>query len=308
MSFLFRAEGLVKSYGEVSALKGLDIGLEAGTITGLLGPDGAGKTTTMRLLTGLIRPDEGGVWLEGEDVTGERASSGRIGYMPQRFSLYPDLSVDENLKFYANLFGVRGSERRERTDRLLRFARLTEFRGRRAAALSGGMKQKLALACTLIHAPEVLLLDEPTTGVDPISRSELWEILRELRGGGTAILVSTPYMDEADRCDTVLVLQEGAVMDRGMPSELRSRFPHTIVEVEAEPLGRAAHLLEGVGWIGDVVPFGTRLHLTAASAEIDLEGLRGFLTGEGISVGGISVAEPSLEDVFVALAGGVESR
>lgn len=308
MSVLFRAEGLIKWYGEVCALEGLDIELETGTITGLLGPDGAGKTTTMRLLTGLIRPNEGEVWLGGEEVTGKRASSGRIGYMPQRFSLYPDLSVDENLKFYANLFGVRGSERRERTDRLLGFARLTEFRRRRAAALSGGMKQKLALACTLIHAPEVLLLDEPTTGVDPISRAELWKILNELRDGGAAILVSTPYMDEADRCDTVLVLQEGVVLDRGTPSELRSRFPHKIVEVEAEPLGRAAHLMEKVGWIGDVVPFGTRLHLTVASAEIDVESLRGFLSGEGIAVGRISVTEPSLEDVFVALAGGVESR
>lgn len=308
MSILFRAEGLTRWYGQVCALRGVDIELGSGTITGLLGPDGAGKTTTMRLLTGLIRPGEGRVWLGGEDVTGKRASSGRIGYMPQRFSLYADLSVDENLKFYANLFGIKGSERRERTDRLLGFARLTEFRRRRAAALSGGMRQKLALACTLIHAPEVLLLDEPTTGVDPISRVELWEILHELRDRGTAILVSTPYMDEADRCDSVLVLQEGVVMDRGTPSELRSRFPHTIVEVEAEPLGQAARLLEAIHWIEDVVPFGTRLHLTVPSGAADVEGVSEFLMEKGIKVGGISVTEPSLEDVFVALAGGVEAE
>ncbi len=306
MSIPLRAEGLSKSYGTIPALEGLDLELEAGTITGLLGPDGAGKTTTMRLLTGLILPDQGSVWLSAEEVTGRRASSGQIGYMPQRFSLYPDLSVDENLRFYARLFGVRGPVRRERTDRLLHFARLTEFRRRRAAALSGGMKQKLALACTLIHAPEVLLLDEPTTGVDPISRVELWEILTELRDGGTSILVSTPYMDEADRCDTVVILQEGKVLDRGSPAGLRSRFPDRILEVEAEPLGRAAKVLEEAQWVKDVVPFGTRLHLTMPTPETDPGRVRDLLEKEGIRVAVVAETEPSMEDVFVALIPGGE--
>lgn len=305
MRALFRAEGLTKSYGSVSALSGLDLELEEGTITGLLGPDGAGKTTTMRLLTGLIRADAGTVWLAGADVTGRRASSGRIGYMPQRFSLYADLSVDENLRFYAHLFGVRGNERRERTERLLRFARLEPFRRRRASALSGGMRQKLALCCTLIHAPEVLLLDEPTTGVDPISRVELWDILFDLRKEGTAILVSTPYMDEADRCDRIAVLREGSVLDRGTPDELRERFPHKIVELEAEPLEVAARTLDGVGAIADVVPFGTRLHLTLAAGDVDLSGVREALEQAGVTVRGMADTEPSLEDVFVALARGV---
>jgi len=302
LSALLRAEGLSKSYRSHLALKSLSLKLERGTITGLLGPDGAGKTTTMRLLTGLLRADEGTVWLGDEDVTGRRASSGRIGYMPQRFSLYPDLSVDENLRFYGKLFGVRREVRKERTERLLHFARLTEFRRRRAAALSGGMKQKLALACTLIHAPEVLLLDEPTTGVDPISRLELWEILGELRGGGTAMLVSTPYMDEADRCDSVVILQEGSVLDRGAPRELRSRFPHRILEVEAEPLGLASRTLEQVEWVRDVIPFGKRLHLTVPTEETGPEQIRTLLAEAGLKVKRIAETEPSLEDVFVALA------
>jgi ABC-2 type transport system ATP-binding protein len=247
------------------------------------------------------------VLLADEDVTGARASSGRIGYMPQRFSLYPDLSVDENLQFYANLFGVRGRERRHRTDQLLHFARLTPFRQRRAAALSGGMKQKLALACTLIHTPEILLLDEPTTGVDPISRVELWQILLELKEEGTTILVSTPYMDEADRCDEVLVLRDGVVLDRGTPEALRSRFPHRILEVEVRPVGRATRILEHFSWIGDVVPFGTRLHLTVESGREDLEEMRRALRDEGVEVGEVRTAAPSLEDVFVALATGADA-
>jgi ABC-2 type transport system ATP-binding protein len=224
--------------------------------------------------------------------------------MPQRFSLYSDLSVDENLRFYAHLFGVRRKERRERTERLLRFARLEPFRRRRASALSGGMKQKLALCCTLIHAPEVLLLDEPTTGVDPISRVELWDILFELRAEGTALLVSTPYMDEADRCDRIVVLREGSMLDRGTPEELRERFPHKIVELEAEPLEVAARTLEKESSIADVVPFGTRLHLTLAAGEVDLSGVQEALEQAGVTVSGMTDTEPSLEDVFVALARG----
>jgi ABC-2 type transport system ATP-binding protein len=227
--------------------------------------------------------------------------------MPQRFSLYPDLSVDENLKFYASLFGVRGRERRERTDQLLQFARLEPFRRRRAAALSGGMKQKLALCCTLIHTPGILLLDEPTTGVDPISRMELWQILFDLRGQGTTILVSTPYMDEADRCDEVIVLRDGEVLDRGTPAELRARFPHEILEIEVRPVGRATSILERFDWIGDVVPFGTRLHLTLRTGQADLEEMRAALREGGVEVGTTRTSQPSLEDVFVALASGAEA-
>jgi ABC-2 type transport system ATP-binding protein len=302
VTILLRSQGLSRSYGSLPALVDLDLELKKGEITGLLGPDGAGKTSAMRLLTGLIRPDRGTVWLGEEEVTGRRASSGRIGYMPQRFSLYPDLSVDENMRFYARVFGVPASLRKERSERLLHFARLTEFRRRRAAALSGGMKQKLALACTLIHAPEVLLLDEPTTGVDPISRIELWEILTDLREEGTTILVSTPYMDEADKCDFIVILQEGKALDRGTPAQLRERFPDQILEVEAEPLGRAARVMEESSLIKSVVPFGTRLHLTLPAGKMDVKSLVNLLNAEGVRTGEVTMTQPSLEDVFVALA------
>ncbi|MFO7768357.1 MAG: ABC transporter ATP-binding protein [bacterium] len=297
------ARGLGKRYGEAEALRGLDLELEPGTLTGLVGPDGAGKTTTMRLLTGLLMPDEGEVLLGGEDVTGRRARGGRIGYMPQRFSLYPDLSVSENLRFYAGLFGVRGSERRERTAGLLRFARLEEFTRRRAAALSGGMKQKLALACTLIHAPEVLLLDEPTTGVDPVSRVEFWDILHTLREEGTALLVSTPYMDEADRCSRVIVLREGRVLDRGTPEELRDRFPHAVLEAEVRPMQKALGLLDATEWVRDAVPFGGRIHVTVERGESSPERIRRMLSEGGVEAERVRRVDPGMEDVFIALSG-----
>ena len=305
MSHLLSATGLAKSYRKVPALHDLDLALERGTILGLIGPDGAGKTTTMRLLTGLLRPDSGEVFMGEEEVTGQRASSGRIGYMPQRFSLYPDLSVEENILFYARLFGVRRRDRQERMARLLDFSRLEPFRRRRAGALSGGMKQKLALSCTLIHAPEVLLLDEPTTGVDPISRIELWDILLQLRDEGTAILVSTPYMDEADRCDRIVILRQGRILTRGTPAELRRSFPATIFEITVTPLAEAARILEGIEWIGEVVPFGTTLHVTLADAVRDADSVGRILSGAGLNVEEIADCDPSLEDVFVSLAGAI---
>jgi ABC-2 type transport system ATP-binding protein len=295
-------EALVKSYGRVRALHGLDLQVPEGEITGLIGPDGAGKTTVMRLLTGLLRPDSGRVFIDSEEVTARRPTGGRIGYMPQRFSLYPDLSVDENLRFYAHLFGVRGALRRERTDRLLDFARLGPFRRRRAAALSGGMKQKLALACTLVHAPRFLLLDEPTTGVDPVSRAEFWDILMSLRGEGSALLVSTPYMDEADRCDRIIFLREGRVLDRGTPAELRARCGLRVVEVDTPQLARVREALTGQPWVRDVVPFGTRLHVTLTARAPSPEGIGAAVIARGLPVTGLRPVPPSLEDIFITLA------
>jgi ABC-2 type transport system ATP-binding protein len=295
-------EALVKSYGRVRTLHGFDLQVPEGEITGLIGPDGAGKTTVMRLLTGLLRPDSGRVLIDSEETTARRPTGGRIGYMPQRFSLYPDLSVDENLRFYAHLFGVRGALRRERTARLLDFARLEPFRRRRAAALSGGMKQKLALACTLVHAPRILLLDEPTTGVDPVSRAEFWDILMSLRGEGSALLVSTPYMDEADRCDRIVFLREGRVLDRGTPAELRARCGLRVVEVDTPDLARVREALSRQPWIRDVVPFGTRLHVTLTDRAPAPGEIGAAVRADGLPVTDLRPVPPSLEDIFITLA------
>ncbi len=300
---MLRTTGLGKRYAGVPALEGLDLEVPEGAITGLIGPDGAGKTTVMRLLTGLIRPDRGEVWFDEREVTARRPTGGHLGYMPQRFSLYPDLTVDENLRFYAHLFGIRGRRREERTERLLAFARLEPFRRRRAAALSGGMKQKLALACTLIHSPRCLLLDEPTTGVDPVSRAEFWRILGTLREEGTALLVSTPYMDEADRCDRVVFLRSGRVLDRGSPAELRRRSALRVMEVDTPARNRAVRELEDRPWVRDVVPFGTRLHVTLTDTAPAPDEVRAALERAGLEVTEVRAVTPSLEDVFIALSG-----
>ena len=219
-------EGYVKSYGTVKAVDGITLAVERGTLYGLIGPDGAGKTTTMRTLVTLLRPDAGTLTMAGHDVTKEvSVVRGITGYMPQRFSLYPDLSVDQNLSFFADLFGVPKHEVPARKERLYRFSRLDAFSNRLAGRLSGGMKQKLALSCTLIHDPEILILDEPTTGVDPVSRTEFWEILRELKAQGVTILVSTPYMDEALQCDRVSVMHAGRILASGTPASLIEAFP-----------------------------------------------------------------------------------
>lgn len=206
---MIEVRDLHKRYGATEAVRGLSLSVPGGTICGLIGPDGAGKTTTMRILCGLLRPDGGEASILGHDCAREtRAIKDHLGYMPQRFSLYPDLTVAENLRFFADLFAVPRAERAAREVELMEFSRLAPFVGRRAGRLSGGMKQKLALCCTLIHTPQVLILDEPTTGVDPVSRREFWRILRDLAGRGLALLVSTPYMDEAGMCDAVVLMHK----------------------------------------------------------------------------------------------------
>jgi ABC-2 type transport system ATP-binding protein len=214
-------EGLVKRFAETTALAGLDLEVASGEVFGLVGPDGAGKTTAMRLAAGLLAPDAGSVTVLGREVPKRIAEvRPRVGYMPQQYSLYGDLSVAENLRFFAGMYGVPRKTFRERSERLLEMARLTEFLARPAAQLSGGMYKKLALACALVHAPELLLLDEPTNGVDPVSRRELWAFLREQVGAGVAVLYSTPYMDEAARCDRVGLVVDGRICATGRPEDL----------------------------------------------------------------------------------------
>ena len=222
---------VVKRYGSTDALSGLTLDVRRGEMFGLIGPDGAGKTTTIRLMCGLLHADGGQVRVLGQDPTRDhRRIAERVGYLSQRFSLYGDLTIDENIAFFAEIHGV--GDYQARRNRLLDITQLTPFRGRLAERLSGGMKQKLALACTLVHEPGLILLDEPTTGVDPVSRREFWKLLSELLAGGITIVMSTPYMDEAERCTRIALLSEGRVLDSGDPSQLRAQMPGAPASLE----------------------------------------------------------------------------
>jgi ABC-2 type transport system ATP-binding protein len=297
---------LEKAYGDTHALRGLSLEAHPGEIVGLIGPDGAGKTTAMRIVCGLIRPDSGSACIVGLDSTRDaRRIKPHVGYMPQRFSLYPDLTVGENLRFFADLFGVRGAEREETEQRLMAFSRLGPFRDRRADQLSGGMKQKLALSCTLVHQPRVLVLDEPTTGVDAVSRREFWTILRDLASEGLALLVSTPYMDEATRCDRVVLLHGGRVLAVERPEGITRHFGKSLVAVRGRDLQVARARLLDDGWSGSdrqvaVHRFGDRLHVVL-DASADASRVRERLAGLEVSIDAI---EPSIEDTFVELTTG----
>jgi len=248
---------LEKKYGATVALAGVSFGVAAGSLFGIIGPDGAGKTTLMRILATMIAPDAGSATVLGFDVNrGYDRIRPSIGYMPQRFSLYEDLTVRENMLFFADIFNVPAQERPRRIDRLLGFSRLGPFQDRRAGRLSGGMKQKLALSCALIHTPRLLVLDEPTTGVDPVSRTEFWKILGELHDQGITIVVSTPYMDEAAYCDRLVLLHRGAVIDAASPGELTGRYPKTLYRIT----GRTA-----LRWNGET-PLPPQVHLIYQSA------------------------------------------
>lgn len=234
MNLAVSVRGLAKSFGEVSALRGVDLDLPTGSLFGLCGPDGAGKTTWISLLATLRDPDAGEASVLGKSLPAEAlALRPQLGYMPQRFSLYGDLTVNENLEFFSGLFGLRGHRKAERIATLLAFSGLGEFRKRLARDLSGGMKQKLALSCILLHEPPLLLLDEPTVGVDPVARREFWRMLRQLRDAGHTLLVSTPYMDEAGFCDRLAFLHEGRILAQGTPEELRQGYPHRLYRLTA---------------------------------------------------------------------------
>jgi len=299
-----RVEGLRKSYRETSALDEVSLEVGEGEMVGLIGPDGAGKTTLMRILCGLLVPDSGSATVMGFDCAREgRRLKEHLGYMPQRFSLYPDLTVAENIRFFADLFGVEAAERKTREERLMEFSGLGPFRKRRAGDLSGGMKQKLALSCTLIHTPEVLVLDEPTTGVDVVSRAEFWEILDGLAREGIALLVSTPYMDEAARFRRVVLLHRGRVIAEGAPREVARRSGRRLLEIRGPDTVRAWRLLREEGPPGiEALRFGDRLHIAHESDEEELSVRRALADHEV----GIERASPGIEDAFVALMGGKE--
>lgn len=294
---------LVRRYGSVTALHGVSFHVARGEMFGVIGPDGAGKTTAIKCLLGLLRPDAGRIQTLGLDPTRERrALAHRIGYLSQRFSIYGDLSIDENIAFFADVHGV--SKWRPRRDALLERLRLAPFRTRLADRLSGGMKQKLALACTLIHTPDLLVLDEPTTGVDPVSRRDFWRILSGLQREGLSILVTTPYLDEAERCQRVALVDRGRIMATDTPERLRRSVPALVVEVMAEPTNRVRDLLRTAPEVRDLEIFGERVHAYLEQRAEDqvgpaLAALRARLEQGGASVELVRAIEPTLEDLFI---------
>ncbi len=298
-----RCERVTRRFESLVAVDGLDLEVRQGEVFALVGPDGAGKTTLIRVLCGALAPDSGEVMVAGRDVvTDPEGVKARIGYMPQRFSLYGDLSVTENLRLYADLYDVPPGEFPRRAERLLADFRLLPFSGRLAQFLSGGMKQKLALACTLIHDPEALILDEPTTGVDPVSRRQFWRILYGLNQRDITIFVSTPYMDEAERATRVALMDRGRIIAIGDPASLKSQMQGEILEIVAEPQGAAKNALRGHPMVRSLEVFGDRLHVLVSSADVGPT-LQKTLAQGGMRVSSLRRVPPSLEDVFVSRLG-----
>lgn len=292
---------LGKSFGPTRAVDRLSFDVHPGEIFGLIGPDGAGKTTTLRMLAGVLTPDSGGATVAGHNVVSDpEGAKHDLSYMPQRFGLYEDLTVDENIRFYADLFGVARKHRDEHAANLLAAAGLAEFRARLAGNLSGGMKQKLGLVCALIHTPRVILLDEPTNGVDPVSRRDFWRILYSLLAGGVAILNSTSYLDEAERCHRVGLLYRGRMLFCDRPDELKKRFPGGVLVIRAEEPVALRDALASQPSVQHVLPFGDRVHVFVESAEKSLPLLRSFLDAEKIAYTSIEPTAPSIEDLFVS--------
>jgi len=306
---------LEKRFAAVRAVDGLSFDVRPGEIFGLVGPDGAGKTTTMRILAGVLAPDGGTAQVAGFDMARdpERAKH-HLSYMPQRFGLYDDLTVDENIRFYADLFGVSGAQRRTRAVELLAAAGLAEFHKRLAGKLSGGMKQKLGLICALIHRPRVVLLDEPTNGVDPVSRRDFWAILYSLVSEGVAILTSTSYLDEAERCHRVGLLYQGRMLFCDEPTELKKRFPGIVLELRSPEPARAMDALRGVPGVRSAVLVGDAVHLFADGDGERAAQIRHRLDAAGVAADSLEAIPPSIEDLFVSAvearqaAAGPESR
>ncbi|MBI2835125.1 MAG: ABC transporter ATP-binding protein [Acidobacteria bacterium] len=289
---------VTKRYGQTVAMRAVSFQIERGEMFGVIGPDGAGKTTTIRVMCGLLKADQGAVRVLGRDpVRDHRAITRAVGYFSQRFSLYGDLSIEENIAFFAEIHGVRDFA--DRRNRLLEMTQLAPFRSRLADRLSGGMKQKLALACTLVHEPDVILLDEPTTGVDPVSRREFWKLLSEFRAQGMTIVMTTPYLDEAERCSRVALLHEGSLLAIDRPARLRSLYRGNVIEVVAEPHRRVPGALEHAAGV-HVQMFGERAHVRVDESGRDaIEWIRRELERAGLRVHAARPIPPTLEDVFI---------
>jgi ABC-2 type transport system ATP-binding protein len=306
MSISVAADKVVKRYGASTALDGVSFDVRAGEVFGFIGPDGGGKTTLFRILVTLLKPDEGKATVLGLDVVRDLwAIRQRVGYMPGRFSLYPDLSVEENLRFFASVFDTTIDASYDQIAPI--YEQLAPFKDRRAGALSGGMKQKLALCCALVHKPEVLFLDEPTTGVDAVSRREFWDLLGRLRNQGLTVVVSTPYMDEADRCDRVALITRGRLLAVDTPAAIARAFDRPLIGIRTSRRYDALLALRRFPHARSVLPFGDVIHFTDQRAEAGpasvIADLREFLRPQGIIDAEISQITPSVEDVFIARMG-----
>ena len=295
---------LTKRFAELAAVNGLSFSVARGEIFGLVGPDGAGKTTTMRMLAGVLPPDGGRIDIDGIDVVADpEEGKQHISYMPQRFGLYEDLTVDENIRFYADLFEVAADVREERAQRLLAASGMSQFRSRLAGQLSGGMKQKLGLTCALVHTPRILMLDEPTTGVDPVSRRDFWRILYGLREEGVTILITTAYLDEAERCNRLALLHSGRVLYCDTPTALKEHMPGAVIVVSSSAGREVRTTIAGLAGVSNVILVGDGVHAVVDDAQARIPELREALQRANVPFADIAVGEPSIEDVFVALLG-----
>lgn len=295
-------QGLARSFHGRSAVNNLTMDVRRGELFGLVGPDGAGKSTAIRMLCGLLRPSDGRGTVLGHDLlTQAEAIKPRIGYLSQQFTLYGDLTVDENIGFFAELHEVSGFEARR--DDLLRFMGLIQFRARLAGALSGGMKKKLALACTLIHTPDLVLLDEPSTGVDPVSRGEFWTILSAVLAQGVTIVMTTPYLDEAERCHRIGLMHGGTLIRTGTPAEIRHSLPGTAFDLVCADLAGAYRFLRSRWPHSGVVRYGDRLHVHVAGGDAAMGDAASAMASGGVGPVEVRPSETSLDDVFVALLG-----
>lgn len=297
---MVQVDGLAKRFGAVIAAQDLSFNVQRGEILGLVGPDGAGKTTTLRILSGVLGADAGTVLVAGEDVLRDpEAVKSRISYMPQHFGLYEDLTVEENIRFYADIFQVSARERREREKQLLEASGMTPFRQRLAGQLSGGMKRKLGFACALIHTPQVLLLDEPTTGVDPVSRRELWSILYSLVFEGVTVLVSTAYLDEAERCHRLLLLHQGRRLFFGTPAELKGILPGTVLSISSSDPQALQIAMTGEDGVLSAIAMGDTVHAVVDDPDRRIAQLRGRFEAARLDFGEMRRMQATVEDVFV---------
>lgn len=299
MNEIIKINSLKKSYGDIKAVNNISLEINEGEMFGLVGPDGAGKTTTIRILCGLLKPDSGSIELLGSELRkNKKEIQNQIGYLSQKFSLYGDLSVDENIEFFADIHNVNGFE--ERRNELLAFTRLTNFRDRLAEKLSGGMKQKLALACSLIHKPKIIFLDEPTTGVDPVSRRDFWKILSDLQKEGITILMTTPYLDEAERCNRVALMNNGEIIAVDTPQNIKASINKQVVEIITDDIKKTYSILkEKFGT--DAQIFGDRINLIIDNADSVIGEIKSILQKNNLALLSYRIITPSLENVFIHL-------